>query len=86
MKTKKYLATITILVENRQKNVPAVNRVLTDNGRLIMARLGISVQRACVGKCAGLIVIAIEASKKEILELTKKLNKLSGILTKSCII
>ncbi|MBU4256919.1 hypothetical protein KJ586_00250 [Patescibacteria group bacterium] len=83
MLNKKQLAAITILVKDRQKHSNEVQRILTDSGHLIMARLGVNLQRACVENCAGLIVIAVEGTKKEINDLTKKLNKLYGIVAKA---
>ncbi|MFH1522541.1 MAG: hypothetical protein ABIE43_01825 [Patescibacteria group bacterium] len=82
MADKKHLATITILVKDRQKNVKAMNKILTDNGHLIMARLGVNPQKSCVENCTGLITVAVEGTKIEIRGLTKKLDKLYGIVAK----
>lgn len=38
---KTYLATIATLVKDRQANVVKLNQLLTENGHLIRARLGI---------------------------------------------
>lgn len=83
MPIKKQLAAITILVKDRQKHSNEVQRILTGSGHMIMARLGVNLQRACVENCTGLIVIAVEGTKKEINDLTKKLNKLYGIVAKA---
>lgn len=80
---KKQLATITILVKDRQSHSKDVQQILSDYGHIIIARLGVNIQRACVDNCTGLIVVAVEATKKEINDLTKKLNKLYGIAAKS---
>jgi len=80
---KKYLATISILVRDRQKNVAAMNRLLTESGHLVIARLGVNPQRSCVANCTGLIVVAVEGTKKEINDLTGKLDKLYGIVAKA---
>ena len=82
---KKHLATITILVEDRQTNAKEVQKLLTDHGHIIMARLGVNVQKSCVEHCTGLISIAIEGTSSEIKVLTKKLNDLYGIIAKSSI-
>lgn len=79
---KKHLATITILVKDRQTNVPAVNQLLTDNGHLIMSRLGVNVEPKCMENCTGMISVAIKGTAKEIKDLTKKLNSLYGIVAK----
>jgi len=81
--TKKYLATITILSNDRQANSAEVQKILTANGHMIMARLGVNVQKSCIANCTALITIAVEADKKEIDSLTKQLDKLSGVIAKN---
>ncbi len=83
---KKHLATITIITKDRHMNVGEMQKVLTANGNLIMARLGVNPQRSCVKGCRGLVVIAVEGTIKEINDLTKKLDKLYGIVAKNIII
>lgn len=83
--TKKHLATITILVKDRQMNSENVNELLTNNGNLIIARLGVNVQRSCVKNCTGLITVTIEGTTKEIDDLTKKLDELYGIVAKASV-
>ena len=83
MSDKKHLATITILVKDRQTNSENVNRMLTENGHLVMSRLGVNVQRSCVENCTGLIAVATEGTTKEINDLTKKLDGLYGIVAKN---
>ena len=85
MSGKKHLATITILVGDRQTNSENVNKMLTENSHLIMSRLGVNVQKSCVENCTGLISIAIEGTTKEINDLTKKLDGLYGIVAKASI-
>ena len=84
-KEKLRLATITILVKDRQKHSADVNRILTENGHLIMARLGVNVQRHCVSNCTAMIVVAIEGTAKDIGKITKQLNGLYGIAAKASI-
>lgn len=86
MPVKKHLATITILIKDRQANVEKLNQLLTNYGHLIMARLGVNVERRCVAHCTGLITLAIEATSKEVRDLTTKLNGLYGITAKSSIV
>ena len=83
MNNKKHLATITILVKDRQTNSENVNKMLTENSHLIMSRLGINVQRSCVENCTGMIAVAVEGTAKEINDLTKKLDELYGIVAKA---
>jgi len=80
------LATITIFVKDRQTNAPEVNRILTENGHLIMARLGVNVQRHCIENCTALIVVAVEATAKDTAKITKELNGLYGIVAKACVL
>ena len=86
MPNKKHLATITILIRDRQTNSENVNKMLTENGHLVMARLGVNVQRSCVKNCTGLIAVAVEGTTKEINDLTKKLDGPYGIVAKNNII
>ena len=83
MPSKKHLATITILVKDRQTNSENVNEMLTENSHLIMSRLGVNVQKSCVENCTGLIAVAVEGTAKEINDLTKKLDGLYGIVAKA---
>ncbi len=85
MPEKKHLATITILVKDRQTHAADMNKMLTDNGHMIIARLGVNVQRACIEHCTGMIALAVEGTAKEIRNLTKSLDKLYGIVAKSVI-
>ncbi len=86
MVTKKQLGTITILIEDRQTHAQDVQQMLTDAGHLIMSRLGVNVQPACVEHCTGLIVVVMTATTKQINDLAKKLNKLYGIVAKASIV
>jgi len=85
MAIKKHLGSITILIKDRQTHAKDVNQLLTDNGHLIMARLGVNVQKSCVEHCTGMIAVAVEASAKEINDLAEKLDKLYGITAKASI-
>ena len=83
MPNKKHLATITVLVKDRQTNSENVNKMLTENSHLIMSRMGVNVQRSCIENCTGMITVAIEGTAKEINDLTKKLDGLYGIVAKA---
>lgn len=84
-KEKLHLATITILVKDRQKHSADVNRILTENGHLVMARLGVNVQRHCIESCMAMISVAVEATAKDIARMTKELNGLYGIVAKASV-
>ncbi len=80
---KQHLATITILVSDRQNNSQQVNELLAQNGHLVMARLGVNVQRKCFENCLALMTIAVDGTENEIKELTTKLNNFSGVKAKN---
>ena len=86
MPKKIHLGTISILVKDRQMNAKDLNQMLTENGHLIMARLGVNLQKSCVDHCTGLIVVVVEASAQEINSLTKKIDSLYGIVAKVSIV
>ena len=81
-KQKLRLATITILVKDRRSNSVGVNRILTKNGHIIMARLGVNVERHCVSNCLALITVAVEGAAGDIARIAKELNRLKGISAK----
>jgi len=83
---KKHLGTISILLKDRQSHAKDVNQLLTDYGHLILARLGVNVQRACIEHCTGFITVAVEGSASDISKLTKDLDSLYGIVAKSNIL
>ncbi len=82
MTKQKQLATITILIKDRQMHAQDVNKILAEFGHHVIARLGVNVQRTCVKNCTGLISIAVEATVKEINDLTKHLDSLYGVVAK----
>ena len=86
MDAKKHLGTITIMVKDRQMHVADVQKILTAKGHLVLARLGVNVQRACIEHCTGLITVAVEGTAKEIKDLTCSLDDLYGIVAKSIIV
>lgn len=83
---KLHLATVTILVKDRQMHSPEVNRILSENGHLILARLGVNLQRHCIEHCTAMITVTLEASVKDISRITKELDQLYGITAKSLIL
>lgn len=83
---KKHLATISILVKDRHTHAKDLNAMLSENGHLIMARLGLNVQKSCIANCTAMITIAVEASIPEIKKLTKEIDELYGIVAKASIL
>jgi metal-responsive CopG/Arc/MetJ family transcriptional regulator len=82
MAEKKHLAAISILVKDRHNNVAAINKLLTEKGNLIMARLGVNPSRSCVKNCTGLITVIVEGKSREIKTLTKEIDSLYGVVAK----
>lgn len=82
----KHLGTITILIEDRQKNARAVNDLLTDRGHFIVARLGANVQPKCVENCTGLVILAVEGTEEEINGFNDEIKALDGTTVKTCIV
>jgi putative iron-only hydrogenase system regulator len=83
---KTILATISILIKDRHHKSDGVNRLLTEQGHLIKARLGINLEPKCSSDCLAVISLVTEGAKDEIDSLVEKLNGLSGIEAQSCII
>lgn len=83
---KKQLGSITILLNEREKNSQKLNLLLTKNSHLIMARLGINIQPKCVSDCTGLITLNVQGSRKEIDDLAKQISGLKGTAVKTSMI
>lgn len=83
---KNYLATITILVKNRQANAEKLNKLLSLNGHIIMNRLGVNVEPMCISNCFGLIVLVVKADLKQVKKFETELKKLKGLTIKTSII
>lgn len=86
MPKKIHIGTISILVKDRQVNAKDLNQMLTENGHLIMARLGVNLQKSCVDHCTGLIVAAVEGSAQEINSLAEEIDCLYGVVAKASIV
>lgn len=76
------LAVVSVLIEDRQTNAKEMNQLLTDSGHIIMSRLGVNVQPACIKGCTGLLALAVKGTGAEIKDLTKRLNDLYGLVAK----
>jgi hypothetical protein len=77
-----YYYVIGIRMDNRVANALTLQKVLTENGCKIRARLGL--HEASENVCAndGLIVLQPCGEKAEVEELVSALNKLDGITAK----
>lgn len=79
------LATISILATDRQAAHEELNKLLSQEGHLIISRLGVNVQRNCFEHCLGLIVLAVEGDGPKIAELESKLKGLPHLTVKMSI-
>lgn len=86
MPSKKHLGTITILLKDRHNYAVETQKIFTDYGKMILARTGVNPSRTCIKDCTGLITLFVEGTAKEIGDLTRKLNKLYGVVAKKVII
>ncbi len=74
------LASISILVKDRKNNSASINQILTENGNLIMARLGVNLQRKCTENCQAMIVVAVEGKKEDIKKLEEGLHQTGAVV------
>ena len=82
MKNQIQLATISILINGREKLADNVQKILTANSKLIMVRTGVNVQPKCVSDCLGLIMVAVQGPKADIDRLAKKINTIKNVSAK----
>jgi putative iron-only hydrogenase system regulator len=77
----KRLGFVGIIIENRQKGAPLVNKLLTEHGEMIIARTGIPYPRrtCCV------ITLVVDATTDELGALTGKLGKVAGVSVKAAL-
>ncbi|MDD4332778.1 MAG: hypothetical protein PHT51_01575 [Patescibacteria group bacterium] len=79
---KKKLATISILLPDRQKQADKLQKIFTREGHLITARLGINVQPVCIAHCTGLINLVVEGEASKIKLLEQEIKSVSGVVVK----
>jgi len=76
---KTILGTVSILIKDRHNQSAGLNELLTKEGGLIRARMGVNIEPKCSSDCLAVISLVVEGTESEINELTKKLNVLEGI-------
>ncbi len=77
----KRLGFVGIIVENRKQSAEALNRILSEFGEMIVARVGVPhQQRHC-----SVITLTVDATTDELGALTGKLGALPGIMVKSAL-
>ena len=77
----KRIGTITIIITNRAAQSENVNRILSEFGNIIVARMGIPH----APKNLNIIALIVHASTDEIGALTGKLGTLAGVQVKSAL-
>jgi len=81
MQDERRLGFVGIIVESREQNAAAVNRVLSEHGDLIAARVGLPQrERGC-----SVITLVVDATTDELGRLTGKLGQLQGVSVKSAL-
>ena len=75
----KRLGFIGIIIEEREANASAVNELLSEHGKLIVARMGVPYEKRA---CSALTLI-IDGTTDELGVLTGKLGALPGVSVKS---
>ncbi|HOP86415.1 MAG TPA: iron-only hydrogenase system regulator [Syntrophorhabdaceae bacterium] len=73
---------IGIIVKDRKKNSPQVNKILTDHSEIIIGRMGIPQRQEDIG----FISLFVEGNTDRIGSLTGRLGSLSGVVVKSLLI
>ncbi|MCA1808397.1 MAG: hypothetical protein ABR497_00635 [Kiritimatiellia bacterium] len=72
-------------VSNRRKNVPAVQKLLTDYGSHIKTRLGMHDAGEPQDEATGLILLELSGPRPDCLEFEQKLKKLRGVQVKKMV-
>lgn len=73
---------IGIIVKDRKKNSPPVNKILSDHSEIIIGRMGIPQRE----EDTGLISLFVEGNTDRIGSLTGKLGSLKEVAVKSILI
>ncbi|MDD3089372.1 MAG: iron-only hydrogenase system regulator [Candidatus Omnitrophica bacterium] len=77
----KRLGFVGILIEDREKNAPVVNKVLSEFGGIIVARTGVPYRE----KHVSVITLIVDATTDEVGALTGKLGAIPGVAVKSAL-
>ncbi len=73
---------VGILVEEPVRSAETVNRILSEHGSLILARMGLPQRE---GRSAAVITLVVEATTDEIGSLAGKLGGVAGVSVKSAL-
>jgi metal-responsive CopG/Arc/MetJ family transcriptional regulator len=83
---KTHIATVSILVKERETHAGKVNEILSRHGESIISRLGVNLGRTGVRNYSGLITVVIEGTRADVKALTDELDGLYGIVAKECVL
>lgn len=83
---KTHIATVSILVKEREMRVPEVNGILTEHADRIVARLGVNLDRFEIDGYSGLIDVIVLGTAEEIRSLTDALDGLYGIVARASVL
>ncbi len=77
----KRLGFVGIIIEDRKKAAPEVNRILSEHGELIAGRMGLPYKE----KHCSIITLIVDATTDELGALTGKLGGVEGVTVKSAL-
>jgi len=78
---RKRLGFVGIILEDRKKSAEEVNKVLSEFGEIIAARIGLPYkERQC-----SVITLIVDATTDEVGALTGRMGKLAGVSVKSAL-
>ena len=80
---KTHIATIAILVKERETNITEMNEILSRHADRIISRLGVNLDRFESAGGSGLIDVVVLGSSEEIKSLTDELDGLYGIVARA---
>ena len=72
---------VGVVIENREKNADMVNKILSDYGEIIVARVGIPYKQ----KNVSVITLVVDTDSNMVGALTGKLGAISGVNVKSAL-
>jgi len=82
MSEKLHLGTITILIKDRRSHAQDVQRILSESAHLILARMGVNVEKSDVQHASGMITVAVQGTAAEIHGLAEQFDDFYGVVAK----
>ena len=75
------LGFVGIIIENRQKSAEAVNRLISEFGEKVVARMGVPYRE----KHCSIITLVVDTTTDDLGALTGKLGAIEGVTVKSAL-